>query len=181
MLASLINYAQSRSCLISLQNQMVNQGQNHIDSPANMLQQQASYEVSATLCLRALIIDEREQKKNFIESSAVNKFVAHDSFASQNAPRKKGRKVSFLLRSKADSAQNFRHSHLRAWPWWGGLVWVVGGKIDCYYRHLRSATFAFSWGRVSRVLRVEWEQAKRTEKRFGEEEEQEVMPTFSAT
>lgn len=25
---------------------MVNQGQNHIDSPANMLQQQASYEVS---------------------------------------------------------------------------------------------------------------------------------------
>lgn len=29
------------------QNPMVNQGQNHIDSPANMLQQQASYEVSA--------------------------------------------------------------------------------------------------------------------------------------
>jgi hypothetical protein len=75
---------------------MVNQGQNHIDSPANMLQQQASYEVSATLCLRALIIDEREQKKNFIESSAVNKFVAHDSFASQNAPKKKrGEKFPF--------------------------------------------------------------------------------------
>lgn len=28
---------------------MVNQGQNHIDSPANMLQQQASYEVSDDL------------------------------------------------------------------------------------------------------------------------------------
>ncbi|CRK98539.1 CLUMA_CG011890, isoform A [Clunio marinus] len=30
-----------------VQNPMVNQGQNHIDSPANMLQQQASYEVSS--------------------------------------------------------------------------------------------------------------------------------------
>jgi len=35
------------SCCFAPQNQMVNQGQqNHIDSPANMLQQQHSYEVS---------------------------------------------------------------------------------------------------------------------------------------
>lgn len=33
----------------SFQNPMVNQGQNHIDSPANMLQQQASFEVSAII------------------------------------------------------------------------------------------------------------------------------------
>lgn len=32
---------------------MVNQGQNHIDSPANMLQQQASYEVSAVIIFQS--------------------------------------------------------------------------------------------------------------------------------
>jgi hypothetical protein len=78
---------------------MVNQGQNHIDSPANMLQQQASYEVSATLCLRALISGKSERKKNFIESSAVNKFVAHNFFASQR-PEKKGEKFFFSDRRR---------------------------------------------------------------------------------
>lgn len=42
---------------------MVNQGQNHIDSPANMLQQQASYEVSAIIIHKILIKKTKRMKK----------------------------------------------------------------------------------------------------------------------
>lgn len=48
---------------------MVNQGQNHIDSPANMLQQQASYEVSATIIQMPSFLCVINAKRNW-ETSA---------------------------------------------------------------------------------------------------------------
>lgn len=67
---------------------MVNQGQNHIDSPANMLQQQASYEVSFTIYYQIILIARKETSTK--SSDGANKFVA-SNFSStyiHNAPKK---------------------------------------------------------------------------------------------
>lgn len=66
---------------------MVNQGQNHIDSPANMLQQQASYEVSPAINILVTLIARKETSTN--SSDGANKFVG-SNFSSpyiHNAPK----------------------------------------------------------------------------------------------
>jgi hypothetical protein len=91
---------------------MVNQGQNHLDSPANMLQQQASYEVSRNPNFHLEI--ENKLKKHFDKSSAVNEITGNNSPSSRLVSvlgGGGGRGNTFFLSCDNEKEKNFRHSH----------------------------------------------------------------------
>jgi hypothetical protein len=117
------------------QNQMVNQGQNHIDSPANMLQQQASYEVSAMILSFHSLIGRKRKKTSANRLRLISLLLIISPLASQRPEKKVFPSPIEMITfgTFATHTEGLGHGGVAGWK-----------KIDCYYRHLRSATFAFS-------------------------------------